>query len=204
MPAATCLSRRSVLAMLPALAVLAPSPGRAEEILVVSRERVLQEVQAARKLRQIEADMTRRLQSQIDEAKARLVAEEMELTRLRAELSQDVFERRTQDFDLRVRRTRVLTQERATALQTGFQEARAKIVATLPTAEREVARALGARLILSADQVLFVDPALDVTDRVIAAFDRLMPDPEPPEVDLDSPILVEPAAGSGPEEAPRE
>lgn len=196
-------TRRDLLAGLGSSLVLmaGASPADAGDVYVVSRERVLRQVKASQDLRRIEKQMTNRLQGQIDLAKARLNKEEQELTRRRADTDREDFDALAQNFDRRVRRTRALTQERAAAMQKGFQDARAKIVAALPNAEAEVAKAVGAQIIVSADHVIHADDSLDLTDRVIAAFDRLMPSAEPPEIDLDAPLL-EDAASVGEDGAP--
>ena len=175
------------------MAALLASPPRAlgvETLFVISRERILREVRAARVLRQIETEMTATLQAQIDRAKAQLAAEEAELARLRAEMDPKDFDQRAADFDRRVRLTRRIAQERATQLQKGFQEARAAIVAAVPDVIDRVRIEAGARIILNGDHVIVVDPALDLTDRVIQLVDEKMPDPPVPDINLEEPIFI--------------
>lgn len=184
--------RRRFLAGAGALLALGGVARAADEIFVISRERILREVRAAQGLREVETRMTTRLQILIDEAKAELAAEEAEITRLRPEMSPEDFERRAADFDRRVRLTRRIAQERAAALQKGFQEARAAIVAAVPGIIDRVRIESGARLILNSDMVIVVDPALDLTDRVIELVNQKLPEPPVPDIDVSGPILVPP------------
>lgn len=158
------------------------------EVVIVSRERILREAEAARRLRVAEEEMTARLQGQIDDTKVSFAEEEEELTRLRAELPAAEFEARIADFDQRVRQARRVAQERAAILQKGFQDARAAIVGALPSLMERLRVESGARLIVNADQVLAADAAADVTDRAIALFDAEGPLPDIPDLDLSQPL----------------
>lgn len=184
-------SRRGLLAVGLGTAALAGGPALAQqapEVVVVSRERILREAEAAHRLRAAEDEMTARLQSQIDETKVRFASEEEELARLRAELPASEFETRIADFDQRVRQVRRVAQERAAALQKGFQDARAAIVAALPALIERLRVEAGARLVVNADQVLAADPSADLTDRAIALLDAEGPSPAIPELDLSRPL----------------
>lgn len=166
--------------------------GTAPTFAVVSRDRILREATAARRLREAEEEITARLQGQIDETKAAFAAEEEELARLRGELPEDEFDERVADFDRRVRLARRNAQERAAVLQTAFQDARAAIVAALPALMERLRVEAGASVVVNADQVLALDPAVDLTDRAIALFDAEGPSPEPPEIDLSAPLSQPP------------
>ncbi|MEM1300663.1 MAG: OmpH family outer membrane protein [Pseudomonadota bacterium] len=173
-----------------------PDVAWSAEILVVSRERVLREASIARTLKDAEEAMTRQLQTSVDDATARLAAEEEELAKLRAELDAEAFEQRAKDFDRRIRAVRRAAQERAAFLQRGFQEARASVVAALPSLLEQVRVARGASLVLNADQILAADAGVDVTEELIALMDAEGPRPLPPKIDLSLPLLPPPDASA--------
>jgi hypothetical protein len=50
----------------------------------------------------------------------------------------------------------------------------------------------GARVIVSADQALAIDPSIDLTARAIALFDAEGPSPAIPEIDLSQPLVAQP------------
>jgi Skp family chaperone for outer membrane proteins len=164
------------------------------EVAYVSRERILQEVESARRFRAAETELTAKLQARIDEAKASLAAEESDLAQRRSELSPDEFEALAVDFDRRLRLVRLVAQERVTELQRGFQQGRANMVAALPAILEDVRREAGVKVLLNSDAILAVDPALDLTSRAIELFDEKGPRPHVPKVDLTSPLLP-PAEG---------
>lgn len=178
--------------------MLAPAPGAGQQvppIRMVSRERLLRESSVARRLLTEEQRMTELLQAQVDEAKLALAGEEAQLAKLRSELSKNEFDLRIKDFDARMRRARLITQERSTILQKGFQDARAEVVAAIPLLMEQLRLESGATLILNADQTLAAAPELDLTDRAIELFDTEGPQVRVPEIDLTLPVteLVTPA-----------
>lgn len=167
------------------------------EIRIVSRERILREAAVVQVLRAEEQRMTELLQAQVDQAKLALAGEEADLAEQRDQLSPEAFEQRIKDFDARMRRARLITQERAAILQKGFQDARAAVVAAIPGVMEQLRRESGAMVILNADQVLAAAPDLDLTDRAIELLDTTGPKPWIPEIDLTLPVteLVTPDAG---------
>ncbi len=183
-------SRRSILSLGAVLATWPTLSSSQEQIFVISRERVSTEVLAAQQLRNAEAEMTAILQAQIERAKEALSAEEDELARQRADMDKDEFERRAASFDRRVRQTRRIAKERGAELTNSFQEARATISNAIPELLTQVRSEAGARIILDADQVILVDPALDLTDRLIEVFNQAMPVAPIPELDQSQPVLA--------------
>lgn len=170
----------------------------ASGIRFVSRERLLRDSAIARRLQEAEQHMTELLQGQIDQTKKALADEEAELSRLRNELSYAEFQIRIEDFDSRMRMARQLTEERASALQRGFQEARAAVVAAIPGVMEQLRIEAGATAIINADQAMAADPSLDLTERAVELFDTIGPSPPIPQIDLTLPVadLVSPGSQS--------
>lgn len=177
-------TRRQALAL--ALVPLARVPARAEgppPILTVSRQRLLNETRYAHALVEAEQRMTAALQSRIDKTKRELATREQELADLRATLPQDEFEALTNAFDRRVRRERRDAQRQAAALQNAFRAERVNLLELLDAFLEQARSARGASLILNQDDAIASDPALDITDEVIARFDGTVPPPEIPDLD---------------------
>ncbi len=184
-PPAWTRRRALALAALPILPAWLAAPAGAQEdggILVVSRKRLLNETRHARALLEAEQRLTAELQSRIDETKSELAAEEQDLARLRSSLPREEFEARTAAFDRRVRHERREAQRQAAALQTAFRTERVKLLEALGKVLEQVRGERGARLILNEEQAMAVDPAIDVTDAVIARFDAMVPPSEVPDL----------------------
>jgi len=170
-------------------------------ILIVSRQRLLNDTSQARALLKAETELTAELQHRVDAIKAELAAEEQELARLRPTLDREVFAGRVADFDRQIRSQRRAAQKHSAALQNAFRAERLKLLEALGPLLEEVREAHGASVVLNSDQVLASDPALDVTDEVIARFNASVPPPVIPGLDLLGPLLA-PAAPATPEGDP--
>jgi len=174
--------RRGVLAGLLA-AVLAAAAAPAQElapggVIVVSRERVLQETVAGQALLAAERELGTAFEARVDAAKSTLDAEEAELARLRGQLGREEFERRAAAFDRRVRRARRLSQKQAAELQQSFRAARERLAAELGPILIEILRQTGASVVLDAGQILVAAPTVDATDEAIRLFDERVAAPE--------------------------
>ena len=184
------------LGLLAALPAAVAQQAQPSGVLVVSRERVLQEAAPAERLNEAEARMTAALQSRVDSLKAELAAEEQELTRLRNELPADEFERRVRAFDQRVRHEREITQRRAAALQTAFRAARKALVESRVPILVRLSQERGAKLVLDSEQILVAHPSIDVTEEAIALMAQV-PMPPLPALEALPPIEGGAAPGSG-------
>lgn len=174
-------NRRAALALALVPLGLTAAAAQAVAVLVVSRKRILNETQVARRLLEAEIALTAELQRRVDAVKAELNEEEEEIARLRATLDREDFEARVSDFDRKVRRERRRTQQSAAALQDAFRDARLKLLEALGPVLETVRVQRGASLILNVDNAMAADPAVDVTDEVIALLDRTVPIPALPD-----------------------
>lgn len=177
-------TRRQALAL--ALVPVLLAPVQAAErpvILTLSRQRLLNDTKYSRKLAQAERRMTNELQSHVDQTKRELTAREKELADLRATLPRDQFEALTTAFDRRVRHDRREAQRKAAALQNAFRAERVKLLQILDSFLEKVRADRGADIILNRDNAIAADPKLDITDAVIARFDREVPLPKLPTLD---------------------
>jgi Skp family chaperone for outer membrane proteins len=175
-------------------------PARAQSpppILTVSRQRLLNETRYARALARAEQRMTAELQSRIDATKRELTEREQELARQRGTLPQEEFEALTAAFDRRVRRERREAQRLSSELQTAFRNERVKLLEMLDGFLEQVRAERGASLILNQDDAIASDPALDITEGVIARFDQAAKPPQLP--DLESLISDVPEPAEAPD-----
>lgn len=199
-PAASAPWRRLLSGALAAGMLLAGAAGAMaqSDIIIVSRERLLDQATAARQLSEAQAALTERLQARINTTRAALAKEEAALARQRGELPEAEFESRAADFDHRVRQARRIAQERANAIQNAFRDAREKIAAALPGLIEKLRAETGASIVLDADQVLAHDAAIDMTDRAIALFNAEGPAPPVPEIDFSGPLVTPSDTGTSP------
>ncbi len=170
------------LAGAPAMLATTAAGQATADILVVSRTRLLNDTKHARALLEAEKRLTAEIQARIDATKRALAAEEQELARLRSTLPRDEFETRTAAFDRRVRRERREAQRQAAVLQTVFRAERVELQETLAAVLEQIRAERGASVILNEEQAMAADPAIDITDEVIARFDKTVPPPDIPDL----------------------
>ncbi|MEM8791110.1 MAG: OmpH family outer membrane protein [Pseudomonadota bacterium] len=143
-----------------------------EDVIVVSRARILTETEAAVALRTQERAARERLQEWIKIETEALDREEQRLTGLRPETPSEEFERQTSAFDQRVRQVRRTAQRLEASITAQFRDARKNLVTELYPVLIEVLQRESATLIIDADQILIADPEIEKTDEVIALFNE--------------------------------
>ncbi len=165
----------------PAAAKAEPLPGAV--VAVVDYQRVLREAKAARSIRdQLEARRAR-YQEEIRELERRLVARERELARQKGVLSPEAFAEKRRAFEQEAARVQRLVQQRRRELDRASAEAFAVVRDTIVRVVSEMADDKGFNLVLPSTAVLLFSPQLDLTEEVLKAVDRELPDvrvPEPP------------------------
>lgn len=149
-----------------------PAAGRAPGILIVDRERALQESAAAERLGAQESAARAALRQELDKLRASLEKEEAEIAAMREIAPKEVFEARVRAFDALVRDARRESQEKGEALQARFLAARRDLAAALEPVLKEMMDETGAALILEARTVLAAPEGADVTAEVIRRFDE--------------------------------
>ena len=185
---------RAFLVALCCYAVLSQD-ARANEVLVVSRARILSETNAAIALRDAERMLRSELRDWLADRKAQLDSNERILTNLRQTLPKEEFDQRTEAFDRQVRSVRRSSQRSEAALQRAFRDARKELLTSLYPILIEILKSRNAKTILDADQILIASPDVDVTDEVIALFNERVAAPTlPPFDDLIAETAAERAA----------
>ncbi len=158
-----------------------PLPGAV--VAVVDYQRVLREAKAAKSIRdQLEARRAR-YQEEIRELERRLVARERELARQKGVLAPEAFAEKRRAFEEEAARVQRLVQQRRRELDRASAEAFAVVRDTIVRVVSEMADDKGFNLVLPSTAVLLFSPQLDLTEEVLKAVDRELPDvrvPEPP------------------------
>lgn len=116
------------------------------------------------------------LTAENDALTARLSAEESELTRLRAELPPEEFQRRAAAFDAQVVEARRAQDQKGREIAARADAERERFFAAIMPSLAEMMQRRGASAILERKSVFVAADALDVTDPLIAAVDAALGD----------------------------
>ena len=184
---AACSALRNALAAFVALGVLLGSPvalaqdGETDPadvklvILVVDVPAILARSKAARDIQQQLEARRKSYQEQIAEKEEELKNAQLELEKQRTILSNDAFEERRKEFGQQLASVQRGVQQRKSVLERAFSESMNELRKAVVAVVAEISQEKGATLVLSNQQIVLVDTALDITEEVLASLDERVP-----------------------------
>lgn len=175
------------------------APPEAGRLLVIDRQRVLEESMLGRaRLGELDA-ATEALVAENRQIEDRLREEERRLTERRAEMEPAAFRAEAEAFDARVQEIRVEQDAKRRELLVRRDEIVPRFWDEVLTVVAGILQERGAVVVLDRDGVFLSSDAADITDEVIARIDAstgpgLAPDPpEPPSTPRPEPVEPSPA-----------
>lgn len=180
------LSCKILVGTLVALSLLsAPLDARAEEkkkpadvdlvILVVDVPAILSRSKAAKDIKQQLEDQRKEYQEQIAKREEELKGAQQEIEKQRTILSPEAFEQKQKEFRQQLAEVQKGVQQRKAALESAFTSSMNDLRKNVVAVVAKIAKEDSATLVLSNQQVVLVDTALDITDRVLKDLDEKMP-----------------------------
>jgi len=158
-----------------ALLVAVYQPAMAADYGVINIQRLMQDAKAAQSVRNQLQAKQKAFQSELDAKQKQLVSEDQQLAAQRSKLSKEAFEKKVKEFQAKAAKAQQDIQARKAALDKGFAEALSKIQEKVGAISANVAKEKGMNMIIAASQVVWGDPALDVTDAVLKKLDSELP-----------------------------
>ena len=147
-------------------------PIESRPFVVLNQERLLTDSERGRALIAEENAARDELRSEARSIDQAFEAEERELTLERAELDQEEFRQKADDFDERVRQARREQDERSAALSQQFDRRRRQFYASVAPILVQMMDRYGASAVLDENSVLLADQNVNITDSVIAEIDK--------------------------------
>lgn len=165
-----------------ALSVALPVPAAAQDnqrllakIAILDVERVLTQSEAGKNaLKQI-TDQRKRYQDEISKAEDQLRTEERDLVQSRATLAAEAFDEKRRAFERKVQDTQRMVQQRSSTIDGMMRNAREQIGKAALAALQELIKERGFNVVLDRKQIVATDPALEVTDEVLARVNKRLP-----------------------------
>ncbi|MEM6903422.1 MAG: OmpH family outer membrane protein [Pseudomonadota bacterium] len=177
--------------ILPALAQDEEAETRAPKdivpvILVVDVPAILARAKAAQDIKRQLDERRAEYQEQIASREEELRNAQQELEKQRTILSNEAFQERAEEFTKQLAEVRRGVQQRKAVLETAFGKSMNELRKAVVAVVAEIAKEEEANLVLSNQQIVLVDTALDVTERVLDLLDEKVPSatitmPENPE-----------------------
>lgn len=165
-----------ILAMLCAtLLTLPQSATAADKLAVVNIQIIMKDSKAANSVRDQVQTKQKQFQSELDKKEKELQEEDKELAKQRSLLSPEAFKQQYQQFRQKAATAQKEIQKKRVQLDKALGEALADIQQNVVTIVAEVAKEKGANMAISTSQVLYADPALDITSEVLTRLDKKVP-----------------------------
>lgn len=143
---------------------------------VIDYQRILQDAQAARSMREQMEARRRAYQAEIDREEARLREAEEGFAKQRSLLTPEAQAERRRKFEQDVVEVQRMVQERRRALDRGSAAALNEVKEALIAIVTGIAEEKGFNIVLSSSEVLFFDRAIDLTEEVLADLNQRLPD----------------------------
>ncbi len=178
----------------------AAAQGRAATIIgIVDADRLLADSLAAKGVRLEREKYANTYQAQVKDMETKLRAEDQELSQQRGVLAPDVFQQRATAFQQKLADFQGQVKEKQDRLDYSFQQAMQEIGNTIVTISGEVAKAQGITTVIARNQVVYVDPSMDITAPILERINQRLPS-----VKFQDPatLQVQPPAGGAPGAAP--
>lgn len=160
----------------PATSAASPSMPQSMPLLVVDMKRVLDESKAAVNVqKKIEARRSE-FQKEIAGREDEIRNEEQDLLQSRGKIEAKVYSERENQLRQKFRDVETYVVERRRVLEQATTDSMGHVRSVLQNILIDIAKKHGASLVLSKQQVLWSQPALDVTDAVLESLNRQLPD----------------------------
>lgn len=178
-PIATRLRAASAAVALAASVFLIPTPAAAQQnlarIAILEVERVLADSTAGKAAGNQINELRKRYQNELQKAEENLRNEEADLVRQRATMSQEAFDEKRRSFERKVQDTRKLVQDRTGTIDGMMRDARDQIGRSALGVLEELMKERNFNVVLDRKQIVATDPALEITDEVIARVNKRLP-----------------------------
>lgn len=146
------------------------------QVAVVDIPTILQQATAMRTIQQQLDVQKEQLQRDVAQQQEALRTAEQELARLRQTVSVEEFDRKRTEFETQVSATGRALQERTRRLDIAFNQARNSVINTLDQVIAEVAREMGATLVISRQFIVYqAGGAGDITAEVLERLNGRLP-----------------------------
>ena len=154
----------------------AAAQGRAATIIgIVDADRLLADSLAAKGVRLEREKYANTYQAQVKDMETKLRAEDQELSQQRGVLAPDVFQQRATAFQQKLADFQGQVKEKQDRLDYSFQQAMQEIGNTIVLISGEVAKAQGITTVIARNQVVYVDPSMDITAPILERINQRLP-----------------------------
>lgn len=151
------------------------SAAAASDVAVVNIPQIMRESKAAQAIRDQVQSKQKAFQAELDQKETALQKEDQELAKQRSVLSQEAFEKKYREFREKAANTQKEVRAKRASLDKGLTLALAEIQKKVGEIVTALAAEKQFRMAFSSQQVLYTDPALDITNEVLSRLNSQLP-----------------------------
>ncbi len=147
----------------------------ASTVAVVNVQKVMREAKAAQAIRDQVQSKQKAFQTELDQRESALQKEDQELAKQRSVLSQEAFEKKYREFREKAANVQKEVRAKRSSLNDGLTTALAQIQQKVGEIVAVLSKEKQFQVAISSQQVLYTDPALDITEEVISRLNAQLP-----------------------------
>ncbi len=158
-----------------ALIVASPMGAKAADIAVVNIQQIMKDSTAAQAARQQLQAKQKEFQEQISAREKELQKEDQELAKQRSLMDQDAFKQKLVEFQQKAGNVQKEVREKRQTFTRAYENAISQLHEQVTGIIADIAAARGFKVALPTSQILYADPALDISAEVLQKLNQKMP-----------------------------
>lgn len=164
----------ALIAFLTVMLFAAPA-AFAEDLAVVNVQQIMKDSTAAQAARQQLQAKQKQFQDEISGKEKELQKEDQELAKQRSLMDQDAFKQKIAEFQQKAAGVQKDVREKRQTFTKAYEDAIGQLHAKVTGIIADMAKEKGFKIAVPTSQILFADPALDISAEVLARLNKQMP-----------------------------
>ncbi len=158
-----------------ALAVLYAPHAQAQDLAVVNIQQIMKDSTAAQAARQQLQAKQKQFQDEISAKEKELQKEDQELAKQRSLMDQDAFKQKITEFQQKAAGVQKDVRDKRQTFTKAYEDAIAQLHSRVTGIISDLAKEKGFKLAVPTSQILYAEPALDISNEVLTRLNKQMP-----------------------------
>lgn len=165
----------SAFLILLGIALFVASPASAQDLAVVDVQKIMKDSTAAQAARQQLQAKQKEFQDQISAKEKDLQKEDQELAKQRSLMDQDAFKQKIASFQQKAAGVQKEVREKRQTFTKAYEDAISQLHSHVTGIIADMAKEKGFKIAVPTSQILYADPALDISAEVLSRLNKQMP-----------------------------
>lgn len=157
------------------LCVAGVSAAQASDLAVVNVQQIMKDSSAAQAARKQLQAKQKEFQEQISAKEKELQKEDQELAKQRSLMDQEAFKQKIAAFQQKAAGVQKEVREKRQTFTKAYEDAISQLHSHVTSIIADIAKEKGFKMAVPTSQILYADPALDISSEVLARLNKQMP-----------------------------